>query len=153
METKRIHRRPPIEDDRLFAKNVHHAAYHDVIERQFGTFNESEQDDFFAKSWDTTPHEVMERDGHRVGYCSIQHLPDHIFVHTLVVAPEYQNQGIGREVLEGVMTEARARGIPARLRVLKQNRAQELYKKVGFRMIEEQKAHYVMEYSPLKVVA
>lgn len=131
-----------------WAKAVHHAAYHDVITRQFGGFDESEQDAFFQKAWNETVHDIIEKDGEKVGYCSLQYFPDYIFLHTLVIAPDYQNQGIGKELLEQVLNEAQIKKIPARLRVLKQNRAQQLYQRVGFTVIEEQKEHFLLEYVP-----
>lgn len=36
------------EGDREFARLAHHAAYRDVVERQFGPWDEASQDDFFA---------------------------------------------------------------------------------------------------------
>lgn len=38
--------RPAVPADTHFARRVHHAAYREVVERQFGSCNEEQQDRF-----------------------------------------------------------------------------------------------------------
>jgi len=40
-------KRPATTADTEFARFTHHAAYHDVVVRQFGNFDERMQDNFF----------------------------------------------------------------------------------------------------------
>ena len=143
-----ITRRIAIEVDTDFARKTHHAAYHDVIVRQFGNFDEKMQDDFFAKSWKLETHEILLNDGTEVGYCSIERFPDHIFAHELVLSPEFQGKGIGSQLLQGVIEEAKAKNIPARLQVLKENQAQYLYRNLGFKDTGATDTHIQMEFNP-----
>ena len=42
-----VTRRPAREPDTEFARQIHHLAYRDVVERQFGPWVEADQDNFF----------------------------------------------------------------------------------------------------------
>jgi ribosomal protein S18 acetylase RimI-like enzyme len=141
-----VSRRPATEVGREFSRKVHHAAFQDVVERQWGNFDEAEQDVFFNKSWTSDNHEILVSGGADGGYCSIQKFPDPIFINELVLSPEFQGSGIGTKVLEEAIDEANEKHIPVRLQVLKANKAQELYRKMDFKDTEETENHFVMEY-------
>ena len=47
----KLGRRPVAQADTEFARNAHHQAYHDVVVRQFGTWDEALQDKFFDGDW------------------------------------------------------------------------------------------------------
>jgi GNAT superfamily N-acetyltransferase len=143
-----ITRRPATDADTEFAQKVHHTAYHDVIVRQFGTFNEKMQDHFFFESWKPETHEIIISDGKDAGFYSIVHLPDHIFVHELVLLPEFQGQGIGSRLLKEVLLEAKTKHLPVRLEVLKKNIAHNLYLRFGFKDTGENETHIQMEIDP-----
>ena len=53
-------------DDEAFAKAAHHAAYRDVVLRQFGAWEIDRQDRFFADAWAAHPHHMIEVDGDTV---------------------------------------------------------------------------------------
>jgi ribosomal protein S18 acetylase RimI-like enzyme len=141
-------RRQAAPEDTDLARAMHHAAYKDVVEQQFGTFEEVVQDVFFAKSWKPETHEFILVNGEIVGYCSVEHHSHEIFVHELVLSPEHQGKGIGSNVLKDVLEEATQKELPVRLQVLKANKARELYQKLGFREYEETDTHFKMEYIP-----
>ena len=145
-----ITRRAATENDTEFARRTHHAAYHDVIVRQFGSFDEKAQDEFFAKGWNPETHEVLLRGNSEVGYCSIERFPDHILAHELVLSPEFQGRGIGSKILGELLDEARAKHIPIKLQVLKENREQYLYRKLGFKDAGSTDTHIEMEFNPDK---
>lgn len=144
----RLEKRKADESDTDFARKIHHAAYHDVVVKQFGNFDEKKQDDFFAKSWQPSKSEIILVDGKDAGYCSIERFSDHIFVEQLAIDPTYQGKGIGTQVLQEVMEEAKAKNLPIKLQVLKENMAQNLYRKLGFREVEQTPTHIRMELDP-----
>ena len=49
--SERLTLRLATDADKAFARHVHHQAYHDVIVRQFGEWNEAEQDAYFDSTW------------------------------------------------------------------------------------------------------
>lgn len=141
--------RPATHSDTDFARNAHHQAYHDVIERQFGTFDEALQDQFFAKSWgDSSGYQVINWGDEPAGYTRVEETPEYIYGHELVILPEYQSKGIGSFLLRSWQANAQSKNIPLRLQVLKENKAKELYERVGFKETSQTDTHYEMEWSP-----
>lgn len=149
MENKlELNRRPAQEEDTEFARQAHHHAYHDVVVRQFGNWDEKAQDDFFNSAWKGSKHEIIYTNGKPCGYFSMDESDDSITLHELVLLPEFQGQGIGSKILNEVIEIAKAKNIPARLQVLKENKAAELYRKLGFKQTGETETHFQMEYNP-----
>ena len=132
--------------DDAFLKELHHAAYRDVVTRQFGAWVESDQDAWFEQKLGAGGITIIEVDGIRVGAIGLEDAPDHVFLRELQVLPEFQNQGIGTAVLLAELERATAHGLPLRLRVLQQNRARQLYERHGFAVTGETETHYLMEW-------
>jgi ribosomal protein S18 acetylase RimI-like enzyme len=145
---KEIIKRPAQENDEVFARKTHHTAYHDVIVRQFGDFDEKMQDDFFDKSWKPKTHEILLSNQQEIGYCSIERFDDHIRVHELVLSTEFQGKGFGSKILTDLINEAKDKNVPIKLQVLKENQAQYLYRKLGFQDTSETDTHIQMEFNP-----
>lgn len=127
-----VTRRPSVEGDLEWARTVHHAAVRAVVERQFGAWNELEQDRFFDRDWSGGDFEVIELDGERCGYVCIESRSDVVFVRELDVAPEFQRRGIGTFIMAGAIDTARDRGVPVVLETLHENEAANLYRRLGF---------------------
>ena len=146
MENKlELNRRPAQEEDAEFAKQAHHRAYHDVVVKQFGEWNEEAQDKFFESAWKGSKHEILSANGKSCGYFSMDESEDLITLHELVLLPEFQGQGIGSKILNEVIEKAKVKNIPIRLQVLKENKAAELYRRLGFEQTGETETHFQME--------
>jgi ribosomal protein S18 acetylase RimI-like enzyme len=141
-----ISRRPATPADEEYARATHHAAYRDVVERQFGHWNEEQQDSFFEAGWATAQHDIVLLDGERVGYCAIEERPDDIHVFELVIAPAAQDRGIATRLLLDVQETARRLGRPVRLGTFHANRALALYSRLGFVPIGRTPTHVLMEW-------
>jgi ribosomal protein S18 acetylase RimI-like enzyme len=139
--------RPAHESDTGFAREAHHRAYREVVERQFGPWVEQEQDRYFEGDWTTATFEIVLCDGLACGYVCIEDRDDDIHVRELVLLPEYQGRGIGSSILRGVMERARARRVPVRLGTQHKNRALELYLRLGFEEIGRTETHVLLEWS------
>jgi ribosomal protein S18 acetylase RimI-like enzyme len=132
--------------DREFARRVHHTAYRDVVQRQFGRWLEEEQDAFFAVGWDTASHTVVTCDGIACGNLCVDRREADLHVREIVLSPEFQRRGIGSRLLRQVMDEARERGVPVRLGTLHENRAAGLYRRLGFLEIGRTQTHILFEW-------
>ena len=112
----RITTRPATEADTEFARRVHHAAYRDVVERQFGPWDEAAQDGFFARDWRDSTFAIVLADGTPCGYACVEDrsagAEADVHVRELVIAPQYQGRGIGTALLR----DAQARPQPGRAR-------------------------------------
>ena len=131
-----------------FLRDLHHRVFRDVVVRQFGEWNEVEQDGWFEKSLQEINFQLVERDGALIGALGTSELVDCLSLAELQLLPEWQNQGIGSELLSGLFVRSRAAGKPIRLRVLQQNRARSLYERHGFSVVSQTETHYVMERAP-----
>ena len=133
--------------DTEFARSVHHRAYRDVVTRQYGTWAEDKQDEFFAMSWSEAAHEIILCNDVPCGYLCVENGFDEIYLRELVVDPESQGKGVGTEILRQVIERASARRVSVRLRTHRVNRAVSLYHRLGFREFERTETHILMEWS------
>jgi N-acetylglutamate synthase-like GNAT family acetyltransferase len=141
-----VSRRAATAADTAFARRTHHAAYRDVVEQQFGSWDETRQDEFFATSWDPATHEIILRDGIPVGYCAIEYARDEMHLRELVISPAEQGRGVGTELLRQLQGMAQADAKPIRLRTFRHNRAQQLYARLGFVPINQTPTHIQFEW-------
>jgi GNAT superfamily N-acetyltransferase len=139
-------RRPATRADTELARRVHHEAYREVVERQFGAWREAAQDRFFADGWDAAAFEILLCDGAPCGYTCVEDRADHVHVRELVVRPPFQRRGIGSAILRQTLERARVRGVPVRLETFHLNQAAELYRRHGFRETGRTGTHILMEW-------
>ena len=144
----RIEIRQARDSDEEFARRTHHAAYREVVERQFGPWDETQQDLFFEAAWEPDKHDIIVADGQDCGYCVVERRVDDIHVRELVVQPRQQGRGIGTSVLRGLQGEAAQRLVPVRLGTFRENHALRLYARLGFREIGHTDTHVLMEWRP-----
>lgn len=127
---------------------LHRDVYIDVITRQFGSWDEKEQMNFFQDVWKSHNITVITINKEPVGMFQLYQHNDHLWLAEIQIAAKYQNNGIGSKVIDDLIVKARKLGLPLRLRVLHKNhRAQSLYQRLGFRHLKGTKHHYVMETS------
>lgn len=143
-----VQTRAATDDDANFARSVHHAAYRDVVERQFGPWDEAEQDTFFDQDWKPEATEIVLADGTTCGYWMVEDRDADIHIRELVIHPDCQSRGIGRRLLDEVQRRAEARGVPVRLGTYLQNRAVALYERAGFREFDRTDTHILMAWFP-----
>ena len=66
----------------------------------------------------------------------------------IVVAPGFRGRGIGTQLLEGVIEEAAAAGLPVELHVEVHNPAQRLYRRLGFEQVAEAFPYLRLQWRP-----
>ena len=132
-------------EDEEFVLTTHHLAYRDVVVAQFGEWDEQRQDNYFYQKWFPEKIDLIEFEGSLAGYLIVETLPNHIFLSEIVILPNFQNKGIGRKLIEDQCAKAIAAALPLRLRVLKANRAIDLYTRLGFQRYGETETHVQME--------
>ncbi len=144
----RIQIRPATPTDRDFLRTLHHSAYRDVVIRQFGVWDEQDQDARFDASLADTPLCIVEDGGTAIGAIAVREHSDCLELIELQILRERQNQGLGSLLLRQQMQVARANGKPMRLRVLLENRARALYERNGFTTTGQTEIQYLMEWKP-----
>src|SRR3974377_1961407 len=112
-------------DDHTFLSKLNHLAYEDVVTRQFGIWDEGAQQQRFTSKLQRAAFRIVELRGRPIAAGWLSEHNDHVYLHELLVLPEFQNQGVGLQVLRWELARARAAGKPIRLHTLLLNRAQE----------------------------
>ena len=82
----------------------------------------------------------------RIGRLTVEDKTDHVFLAYIALLPACQNRGIGSEIIRSVMVEAKARGKPVMLTVLKPNPVKALYERLGFVVTESDDIRVKLSY-------
>jgi GNAT superfamily N-acetyltransferase len=117
------------------------------VVQTFGPWDDAEQRARFLAATDPATHRVVELDGRPVGCLAVRRLPDEVRLNRVLLLPEFQNRGIGTRLVREVLDEARAAGLPVRLRVFRVNPASRLYERLGFVATGETDTHVLMEHT------
>ncbi len=112
--------------------------------RQFGDWDEQRQDRSFDGAWSQRDHEIIEWDGQRCGYASVEYSDTRADIHELVLHPNYHGRGIGTVFLHQEITAAEELAMPIYLQVLRENRAADLYERLGFEEYGQTATHRLM---------
>ena len=133
--------RPACGSDEKMARRVHHLGYREVVERQFGTWDEAAQDQFFVGDWSRGGFQIIERDGESCGYMAIDVTPEAVSIREIVLLPTHQGQGIGTALLTAAIELAASRSVPVQLGALRESRAAALYRRLGFQEVGRDATH------------
>jgi ribosomal protein S18 acetylase RimI-like enzyme len=144
-----LRRRPAAPEDKEAVYRINCAAYHDVVVAQFGAWDEGFQIAHFEEKWNPAKYEVVTCGDEIIGVLAVEHHADHVFLSEIQIDPAHQNRGFGSEILRDLISASKRSHLPIRLRVLKLNRARQLYERLGFRQTGETERHFCMEWSDL----
>ena len=131
------------ESDRELLWLIQSTSMRPAVEATWG-WDESFQRSYFDEHYGAVPFQIVRVNGHDAGMLCWEVGPDHVFLRNVALLPDFQGRGIGTEVIRAVMAEAADRGVPLRLQVLKTNRAQRLYERLGFHTYAETATHLQM---------
>jgi len=81
----------------------------------------------------------------RVGYFTVEPREGELRLHHLYLTPAAQGQGIGAWVID----KLKARGLPISLAALRESRANDFYRRHGFRAVEEQDFDIEYRWEPI----
>jgi len=124
------------------------AALKEYIAATFGPWDEAWQLAEHRKDFSSGQFEVIVADGIDVGYAWIKRTAKGLYLVDICVFPEHQGTGIGTEIIERLLTEAKGSHLPVELGVFKSNHsAIRLYTRLGFNQISKTSTHILMKYS------
>ncbi|HEY3328697.1 MAG TPA: GNAT family N-acetyltransferase [Capsulimonadaceae bacterium] len=141
---------PALEEDREFCRQAHHEAYRDVVERQFGAWDEAMQDRFFSRTWWDVKLEIVHVDGVRAGCFSREEHDDALFLRSVFLLSDFQRRGVGTQLIQATLTEATTRNLPIIVRLLNLSRARPLLLRLGFKDTTSDVIHRYMEWASPK---
>ncbi|MBE0465196.1 MAG: GNAT family N-acetyltransferase [Halomonadaceae bacterium] len=138
-------RRKARKDDGAVVWHIYRSAYREVVERQFGVWEDKLQKSAFDEKWCQGGFEVLTLNGETIGAVWITWEENLIQLREVFLAPDHQGQRVGFQVLSEILAKARYEGLMLRLRVLKQSRAVRFYERLGFKHCGETVTQYWME--------
>ena len=92
---------------------------------------------------------IIFLDNRPIGLLKVNRADTNIDILQLQIDPGQQGKGLGRNILTQILREASETGRIVTLSVLKTNKAQNLYTRLGFRIVGEDEHSYFMEFSGL----
>ena len=104
----------------------------DVIEATWG-WDEAWQRADFDRRLAAYVVSIIEAEYRAAGSLWLEWKPESLYIHEVQVLPEYQNKGLGTEVVRYVIEQGAQRQLPVTLSVVPANpRAKRLYERLGF---------------------
>jgi ribosomal protein S18 acetylase RimI-like enzyme len=98
----------------------------------------------FRQRWDVTQVRIITLDGTDIGWLQSFVQDDALFLGQLFVDGALRRQGIGTEIVKGLIGEAARAGQALTLGVVKTNPALRLYQRLGFRSTHEDERKFYM---------
>ncbi len=92
---------------------------------------------------------ILDNSGAPIGRLYLEEREDEFRIIDITLLYAQCGQGIGGKLIEDVIDKAAALGKAVRIHVEHTNRAMHLYKRLGFRMIEDQGIYHLMELTPM----
>jgi predicted acetyltransferase/GNAT superfamily N-acetyltransferase len=130
-------------DDFAFCQRVTHETMRSIIERLFG-WDEKGQAEKFASQWRLDETRIITYAGDDVGWLQTRQVEDAIFLASLYLDAPFHGRGIGTQVMQIIISEARRHGKAVTLDVVKINPARRLYERLGFRTTGEDEYKFYM---------
>ena len=119
-----------------------------VIER-WG-WDETYQREIHKQRWRERPWSLITLENDPIGTVSIQHLNDYYNrFGEFYILEAFQGQGIGTKVLQSFLAQCDQEQKRVKLEYLKWNPVGSLYRRNGFKVIDENEIHFFLERKPI----
>ena len=148
MTTPEVSLRPATADDREFAYRTTRDTMREYVLATWGAWNEDEARQRSSENISAGATQIIELASTAIGIQVVKREQDAIRLLQIFILPEYQQRGIGSQLIERLLAEARSARLPLRLRVLRVNPAFALYQRIGFKVVEATPERYFMEHLP-----
>lgn len=139
--------RPCTLEDFDFLFELKNQNFKKYLEKNFG-WNDEEQK--YKLKEDLNLHlehkKIILLDNKPIGIY-VTHFTDNgdLYINEISILKEYQNKGIGTDIIAKQLENNKINGIRTILQVFKDNPAKKLYERFGFKVYNETKTHYQME--------
>ncbi len=111
-------------------------------------WNEPWQENDFSAHFDPEGITLAHKELELVGYSHVENRDDQLFIRMIVVHPLHQRNGIGKKLLESVITSGKGQSRRIGLEVFKiNNEAKKFYERYGFNVEAETRNSYVMAHA------
>lgn len=149
--------RPIRPDDEAFLYRVYASTREDELavldwdraqKEEFLRMQFRAQHTFYLEQFTQAQFDLIVLDGEPVGRLYVDRRSDEIRIVDIALLTEHRRRGIGSRLLNDLLAEARAAGLPVRIHVEQNNPALGLYHRLGFRRIADKGVYFLMEWTP-----
>lgn len=156
-ETRRLRCRPVSSEDISFLYEVYAGTRQEELEKTGWTFSEKEvflrgqfdaQHRYYSEHYPDAAYEIIVLEDQAIGRFYVDHRKDEMRLMDIALLPQYRNQGIGSRLLHALLEKAQAQNKPVRIHVEQFNPAMRLYKRLGFRHLEDRGVYQFMAWTP-----
>ena len=106
---------------------------------------------YYRERYEGATYHVVIVDGEPVGRLFVARWPAEIRIMDIALLTEQRDRGFGTRLLGTLCDEADETGVPLSIHVEKQNRAQHLYRRLGFEEREDRGVYSLLVRSPRRV--
>ncbi len=131
--------------DKEYFLRLNRLCYEDVVQQQFGPWDEAHQNHSFESKWSDNNFQKIYVNDKLVGAIWVDDNTDFRQIREVQIHPDFQGDGIGTAAIRLEIESAGQAGKPLRLRVLFQNKALSLYERLGFKIIDKNEHQFIME--------
>jgi ribosomal protein S18 acetylase RimI-like enzyme len=89
---------------------------------------------------------IILLDNEKIGFLKVKDHIDKIEILQIQIEPKYQNKGYGQKIINSIFERAKENNLLVSLSVLKCNKAQQLYRRMGFEIVMEDDNSYIMQH-------
>ncbi|RMH20876.1 MAG: N-acetyltransferase [Acidobacteria bacterium] len=114
----------------------------------FLRFQFDAQHAYYQEQFPGAAFDLVLRGEEAIGRLYVDRREEEIRLIDVALLPEHRGRGIGGALMRRLLAEARGAGKKVRIHVEHNNPAQRLYRRLGFRRIEDQGVYHLMEWSP-----
>lgn len=101
----------------------------------------------FSNSFIPEEYQIVATNQNLIGFIKVVVSETDIYLAEIQIAKPYQKKGVGTSLIQSVINQATLQNKRLWLKVIKNNPAQNLYRKLGFISVEELLHHKIMEYT------
>lgn len=108
------------------------------------------QHSHYHERYSDADYKVILRDEEQVGRLYMAREAGFIKILDITVLPQFRNSGIGSELTRGILDEAAESGQSVQIYVETFSPSLELFKKIGFSILQEEGINYLLEWNVAK---
>ena len=102
----------------------------------------------YDKHFPEAEFSIIEVDGEPAGRLYLDRRADEIRLVDIALLTPFRGRGLGGRLMADILAEGERKGLLVRIHVEQDNPAMRLYRRLGFRKIEEQGVYWLMEWTP-----
>ncbi len=149
--------RPIAEADLPFLERLYRSTREDELaaapwgeeeKAQFIAFQFTAQHRYYQEQFAAADYLIVTDGETPIGRIYLDRRSDELRLIDIALIPDRRGGGLGSLLLQDLLDEGNARGLPVRIHVEQFNPAMRLYRRLGFEPVEDQGVYQLMEWRP-----